>query len=126
MLVDSIKFGDNVQETEDSIRAVYQYDSTELVQINGEFHVSPKQEMYEFVTDKRVPKLGVMLVGWGGNNGTTVTAGVLANRDGVSWETRKGMRKPDYYGSLTQVKLLVFSRTSGAVRDHVEEDGVFI
>ena len=30
-------------------------------------------------TDKRVPKLGVMLVGLGGNNGSTFTAGVLAN-----------------------------------------------
>ena len=31
-------------------------------------------------TDTRVPKLGVMLVGLGGNNGSTFTAGVLANR----------------------------------------------
>jgi myo-inositol-1-phosphate synthase len=31
-------------------------------------------------TDTRIPKLGVMLVGLGGNNGSTFTAGVLANR----------------------------------------------
>lgn len=30
--------------------------------------------------ERTVPRLGVMLVGWGGNNGSTVTAGVLANR----------------------------------------------
>ena len=31
-------------------------------------------------TDIRVPKMGVMLVGLGGNNGSTFTAGILANR----------------------------------------------
>jgi myo-inositol-1-phosphate synthase len=54
------------------------------------------------VTEKAVPRLGVMLVGWGGNNGTTVTAGVLANKHDVCWETKKGTQKPNYYGSLTQ------------------------
>lgn len=43
-----------------------------------------------------------MLVGWGGNNGTTVTAGVLANRKNIRWETKDGMREPNYWGSLTQ------------------------
>jgi len=46
--------------------------------------------------------LGVMLVGWGGNNGTTVTAGVLANKHNVNWRTKSGVMKPNYYGSLTQ------------------------
>lgn len=32
------------------------------------------------ITSKKVPKLGVMLVGLGGNNGSTFTAGILANR----------------------------------------------
>lgn len=36
-------------------------------------------------TDTRVPKLGVMLVGLGGNNGSTFTAGVIANRKNMSW-----------------------------------------
>lgn len=42
-----------------------------------------------------------MLVGLGGNNGTTVTAGILANRHGMTWMTKDGLRKPNYYGSLT-------------------------
>jgi len=33
-----------------------------------------------------------MLVGWGGNNGTTVTAAVLANRLGLSWMTKTGRK----------------------------------
>lgn len=103
MLLENIQFGKNVKETEDAIHATYQYDSTEIVK-DGEnkFTVAPKTETYEFVTDKNVPKLGVMLVGWGGNNGTTVTAGILANKHEISWQTKRGTQNPNYYGSLTQ------------------------
>jgi myo-inositol-1-phosphate synthase len=55
-----------------------------------------------FRTKRKVPKAGVMLVGWGGNNGTTVTAGIIANKHGISWHTKEGVRNPDYFGSLTQ------------------------
>lgn len=41
-----------------------------------------------------------MLVGWGGNNGSTVTAGIIANRRGLSWDTREGPRSANYYGSV--------------------------
>ena len=41
-------------------------------------------------TSKAVPRLGVMLVGLGGNNGSTFTAGVLANKRQLSWRTRNG------------------------------------
>lgn len=41
-------------------------------------------------TDTRVPKLGVMLVGLGGNNGSTFTAGVFANRKKMTWATKSG------------------------------------
>lgn len=39
-------------------------------------------------TDLKVPKLGVMLVGLGGNNGSTFTAGVLANKKHLAWDTK--------------------------------------
>lgn len=47
-----------------------------------------------------MPKLGVMLVGWGGNNGTTVTAAILANQMGLSWPTRNGVQEANYFGSM--------------------------
>eukprot|EP00392_Amoebophrya_sp_AT5.2_P010362 g10422.t1 len=102
MLLDNINFGENVVVTKDEIRATYQYDSTEILKIGNEFSVVPKSETYEFVTDKKVPKMGVMLVGWGGNNGSTVTAGILANKNNITWKTKRGLQKPNYYGSLTQ------------------------
>lgn len=43
-----------------------------------------------------------MLVGLGGNNGTTLVGGVIANREGITWKTKEGVRAPNYFGSLTQ------------------------
>ena len=43
-----------------------------------------------------------MLVGLGGNNGTTVVGGITANREGITWMTKEGPREPNYWGSLTQ------------------------
>ena len=40
----------------------------------------------------QVPKLGVMLVGWGGNNGSTVTAAQIANKLQLSWNTKEGVQ----------------------------------
>lgn len=52
-------------------------------------------------TGKQVPRIGVMLVGLGGNNGGTFTAGILANRRQLSWETRNGEQKANFFGSFT-------------------------
>lgn len=39
-------------------------------------------------THTKVPKLGVMLIGLGGNNGSTMVAGIMANKKHLSWETK--------------------------------------
>jgi myo-inositol-1-phosphate synthase len=38
----------------------------------------------------------------GGNNGSTMTAGIVANRLGLTWHTKEGVQKSNYFGSLTQ------------------------
>jgi myo-inositol-1-phosphate synthase len=43
-----------------------------------------------------------MLVGWGGNNGSTVTGVILANKLGLKWETKNGMKSSNYYGSIVE------------------------
>jgi myo-inositol-1-phosphate synthase len=43
-----------------------------------------------------------MMIGLGGNNGTTLTAGILANKFGYTWETKEGVKSPNWYGSITQ------------------------
>ncbi|XP_024024304.1 inositol-3-phosphate synthase [Morus notabilis] len=96
----------NVTYREGEIHSVYNYETTELVHENRkgtyQWIVKPKTVKYEFKTDTRVPKLGVMLVGWGGNNGATLTGGVIANREGISWATKDKVQQANYFGSLTQ------------------------
>jgi myo-inositol-1-phosphate synthase len=43
-----------------------------------------------------------MMVGWGGNNGSTVTASILANKNNISWHSKRGVHHPNYFGSVTQ------------------------
>lgn len=43
-----------------------------------------------------------MLVGWGGNNGSTLSAALIANKLGLSWPTKRGIQHSNWLGSLTQ------------------------
>mmetsp|Transcript_19121 Transcript_19121/g.18252 ORF Transcript_19121/g.18252 Transcript_19121/m.18252 type:complete len:247 (+) Transcript_19121:247-987(+) len=43
-----------------------------------------------------------MLVGLGGNNGSTFVAGILANKRNIEFETKQGTQKSNFYGSFTQ------------------------
>ena len=55
-----------------------------------------------FRTERKVPKTGLMLVGWGGNNGSTLTGAILANKHGMQWNTKDGKIRANYFGSITQ------------------------
>lgn len=98
---------ENVKYEESRITSKYAY-KTSVVSVgaNNEVCVTPKETMYTFTTSTKVPKLGVMLVGWGGNNGATVTAGIIANREKISWNTKSGVHQPNYFGSITQASTL--------------------
>jgi myo-inositol-1-phosphate synthase len=85
------------------IRSHYVYHSTRVEKEASSYQVHPVRTTYEFRTKRKVPyKFGLMMVGWGGNNGSTVTAGILANKHKLSWMTRMGMQTANYYGSITQ------------------------
>ena len=99
---------------ETHVTSKFAYASTELqAEANGSWSVTPVSTEYEFKTELKVPRLGVMLVGLGGNNGTTVVAGVLANRKGMSWETREGAKQANYLGSLTQSSVVRLGNLGG-------------
>lgn len=81
----------NVTYENGHIEATYEYKSSSVEKLqNGTLKVTPKSTEYKFKTNTKVPKLGIMLVGWGGNNGTTFTAGLLANKLKLSWFTKRG------------------------------------
>lgn len=79
---------------------------------DGQASVRPKTQTYNFRTDKQVPKIGVMLVGWGGNNGSTLTAGLLANKQKLSWNTKTGPKSANFWGSLTQASTIRLGATA--------------
>mmetsp|Transcript_46482 Transcript_46482/g.77421 ORF Transcript_46482/g.77421 Transcript_46482/m.77421 type:complete len:514 (-) Transcript_46482:140-1681(-) len=92
----------NVSYEEKHIVSKYNYQTTKVGIENDRVVVRPVNSEVIFRTDRTVPKLGVLLVGLGGNNGSTIVASVLANREGISWETKEGPKTPNYYGSVTQ------------------------
>jgi len=105
---------DTVSYTETHITAKYDYRSTKIkIKDDGALVATPETTAYEFKTDRRVPKLGVMLVGLGGNNGTTVAAGLLANKHKISWQTKDGIKEPNFYGSLTQASTVRVGNIDG-------------
>jgi len=105
----------NVEYTEETIKTKYTYRTTDVSQnAEGKYVAVPKETLYDFKVDRKIPKTGVMLVGWGGNNGTTVTAGIIANKRNLVWETKEGKRGANYYGSVimsSTTKLGVESKT---------------
>lgn len=88
--VDSPKVQYNAQMQ--SLLATYDYQTTKICRTaEGMLRATPVTESLTFKTDCKVPRVGVMLVGWGGNNGSTLTASVLANKKKLEWRTKEGV-----------------------------------
>ncbi|KAI1270379.1 myo-inositol-phosphate synthase [Xylariaceae sp. FL1019] len=108
----------NVTYTDNEIQSKYTYRTTSVAQDdNGKFVATPKETIYDFKVERRIPKTGVMLVGWGGNNGTTVTAGIIANRRGLVWDTREGPRAANYYGSILMASTMKLGTDAETMQD---------
>ena len=59
-----------------------------------------------------------MLVGWGGNNGSTVTGTVIANQLGLTWRTKEGTSQFTHFyaflnGVFSSMYKLIMSSFSG-------------
>ncbi|KAK6069081.1 myo-inositol-1-phosphate synthase [Seiridium cupressi] len=108
----------NVVYTDCEIQSKYTYRTTSVTKnANGKYVATPKETIYDFKVDRKVPKTGMMLVGWGGNNGTTVTAGIIANRRNLSWETREGPRAANYYGSVIMGSTMKLGTDAESMKD---------
>tara|TARA_R110002050_G_scaffold60380_3_gene133884 strand:+ start:694 stop:2238 length:1545 start_codon:yes stop_codon:yes gene_type:complete len=92
----------NVQYEGDIITSEVNYASSTCELSEHGVTVTPVNTEFVFKTNTNVPKTGVMLVGLGGNNGSTFTAGIIANREKISWRNKNGVQDPNYYGSVTQ------------------------
>jgi myo-inositol-1-phosphate synthase len=47
-----------------------------------------------------------MMIGMGGNNGSTLVATILANKHNISWHTKEGLQTPNYIGSLVRASTM--------------------
>lgn len=102
----------NVQYTATEILSQYVYQNTEVVKgADGSVTVTPTEQKLRFKTGRKPAKTGVMLVGWGGNNGSTLTAGILANKHGYTWRTKRGVQTANYFGSITQASTIRIGQT---------------
>lgn len=102
--------GENVKVEENHLLSKHNYKYNKVTQLKPVV-VEPMTNSYTFKTDLKVPKMGVLFVGLGGNNGSTVTGGILANKHQITWMNKRGLQKPNYYGSITQcstIKVGVF------------------
>jgi len=88
---------DNCTYEKDSILSDYTYQTTIVKDGN---RIIPVETKLQFRTETKVGKIGVMLIGLGGNNGTTCVAGALANKMNMTWETKEGTKAANYWGSL--------------------------
>jgi len=74
----------NVVYTDSEINTKYTYRTTAVTKDeSGKYIATPKETLYDFKVDRKVPKTGVMLVGWGGNNGTSFDLAYFQNHLGL-------------------------------------------
>lgn len=89
------------------ITAKFDYRAADVVRTpEDKFQVTPTVKPYEFRTTRKVQKTGLMMVGLGGNNGSTLCATILANRHNISWQTKSGTQNPNYIGSLLRASTI--------------------
>ncbi|CCF58783.1 hypothetical protein KAFR_0F01860 [Kazachstania africana CBS 2517] len=86
----------------------YKYQNSIVVKDihTNELEITPFEQDYQFKINLNPNKVGIMLVGLGGNNGSTFLASLLANKNNISFNTREGTVEPNYYGSMTQSSTL--------------------
>ncbi|KAF9783791.1 Myo-inositol-1-phosphate synthase [Thelephora terrestris] len=97
---------ENSRFSDDYIISKYTDRGADVVVVNGQYIVKPTARSYEFQTQREVSKTGLMMVGIGGNNGTTLAATVLANRHNVVWHTKSGIQQPNYIGSVLRASTI--------------------
>lgn len=111
----------NVVFTQAEINSTFSYKSTLVDKdpVTGALKVTPQEQELLFKTVRNPKKTGLMMVGWGGNNGSTVTASLLANKHKMTWETKRGTQESNYFGSLTQAGTTRLGMTKEGEEIHV-------
>lgn len=70
-----------------------------IVKVNSK-DISITENKYNFKVSPCSQKIGVMIVGLCGNNGTTFTTSILSKQLDKTWKNKNGEHKTNFYGSL--------------------------
>ena len=91
----------NTVITSDNVKSARVNISDNIVNVDGtKISIERETKEIEFNTQIKPNKVGLMVVGLGGNNGTTLVGGILAHKNNLSWKTKKGIVSPDWKGSI--------------------------
>jgi len=92
----------NVTNDGENLVTNFEYRRNQITRNKNGVTITPQVHNYKFKTQLKPQKTGLLIVGIGGNNGTTVVGATAANREQMQWNTRNGIQKANYYGSITQ------------------------
>jgi len=90
----------------DELTTNYTYHNSSVEVNNDVISVKPFKKDYQFKTNLKVPKTGLLLVGLGGNNGTTFVSAIESNKQNIVFNTKDGEIKSNYFGSVTQASTI--------------------
>ncbi|KAK0221217.1 hypothetical protein EDD85DRAFT_941597 [Armillaria nabsnona] len=108
---------ENATFTDEHITAKFHNRNANVTVVNGQYIVNPTVESFEFQTKRQVSKTGLMMIGMGGNNGSTLCATILANRHNIIWHTKAGVQQPNYIGSLLRASTVRIGTEAATGKD---------
>lgn len=94
------------QFSDEFITSQYEYRGANVVSGLDRIEVTPTVQKFEFRTERKVSKTGLLMVGLGGNNGSTLAATIIANRHNITWRTKEGLQTPNYIGSMLRASTM--------------------
>ena len=89
------------------------YYNYKYVDIKEDETFTIKEENIKIKIKPPSEKLGVMIVGISGNNGSTFAASLLAYKKGLNWENKNGTHSIDFLGSIYQYGTLNIGYKNG-------------
>ncbi|KAF4598900.1 Myo-inositol-1-phosphate synthase [Pleurotus pulmonarius] len=108
---------ENTQYSDEYITSHFNNRGATVNLSEGQILVTPTVQPYEFQTKRAVSKTGLMMIGMGGNNGSTLCSTILANRHNIVWRTKEGVQQPNYIGSLLRASTVRIGSEPGTGKE---------
>ena len=102
---------------------IYNYNYLEFND-DGSFNVKENTIKIQTLDYDKDKKLGIMIVGLGGNNGSTLVTSLLAYNKGIRWENKNGVQKVKWLGSLSQYGSINLGYNKGKIVSKLIKDMV--